>query len=951
MKSGVRSNAVSATLKCGQSIWLDTISRDMLVKGELRKLVHEIGIRGVTSNPDIFQKAVASSNLYDAVIAKLAKSGASSLEIYETIAVEDIRRAADVLRPVFDRSGGSDGFVSLEVSPYLAHDAVATIDEALRLWRTVDRPNLMIKVPATSAGVVAVEELIAQGVNVNVTLLFSLSTYREVMEAYVAGLKRRQKRGESLGYVRSVASFFVSRIDTLVDALLSNRISNLCESHARQAERLFGKAAVAYAKLAYAEFDRFFGSASFKKLEQAGAVRQRPLWASTSTKNPLYSPVKYVESLVGNNTVNTLPPQTLQVWIRSGVPQPDAVKQGLDECQKTIEALGELGIDLEGVAHQLLEDGVAKFQKSFDSLLASIAAKRCEALGLKDVQIEEYGTYEKNIKEKLSALTENRLAPRMWRKDTSLWTEQPEIAEKIANRLGWLDAPAKMLSHVREIERFAREVAKEGIRYVVLLGMGGSSLCPEVCAKTFGSKKGYPELLVLDNTNPDAVRSVEKRIDLERSLFIAASKSGSTIETNSFYLYFKDLLVKRGIAEIGSHFIAITDPGTSLVELGKKEKFRRVFENPSDIGGRFSALSLFGLVPMALIGVDIRSMLGRVIAGILDKGTVVQAKYHPAIRLGTWMATMAAAGNDKLTFLISEKISSFGDWVEQLVAESTGKSGKGILPVVGERLRTINSYGLDRCFVSLRLAAEKEDARIANLRKRGFPVVSIVLRDPLDLGIEFFRWEFATAVAGSLLGINPFDEPNVTESKQNTGRLLKKYAETQALPKPRTDVEYGTLRLTFSKAAKQIVGGKISRPRDALRALVLSAQPSDYIALLAFAAGTRRSDVRLGSLREALRDATQCAVTVGYGPRYLHSTGQLHKGGPNTGIFLVLMETPKSDAPVPGEQYSFGVLARAQGLGDFEALENHGRRAVFVDIAGDLETGIADLQRLLGFSR
>jgi transaldolase/glucose-6-phosphate isomerase len=941
-------NALQALSDCGQSVWLDFISRELIASGELKRLVTQVGVRGVTSNPDIFQKAIAGSSLYDKAIERLARTGHSTLEIYETLAVEDIRKAADILRPVWQKTRGGDGYISLEVSPHLAYDAVATIDEAERLWATVGRPNLMIKIPATPAGLVAIEELIARGINVNVTLLFSIAVYKKVMEAYTAGLQRRAKRNLPLDCVRSVASFFVSRLDTLVDSLLASRITNLPEIAATTASRVFGKTAVACAKLSYLEYEQFFSSARFKKLAARGAQTQRPLWASTSTKNPLYDPLAYVTPLVGRDTVNTLPLATLEALLAGTLPTAETIHEGVAEARAVIETLSSLSIDIESVATQLLEDGVARFIRSFDALLSAIAEKRLHALGLARLQSESPQDLSASVPAVQRAVSELRYLPRLWKKDASLWTENEDVAQKIVNRLGWLESPFKMLSAGRQIQRFAADVAKAGFTHVVLLGMGGSSLCPEVCSKTFGSRTGYPKLIVLDNTSPDAVRAVEKSIDLKKTLFIPASKSGTTIETNSFYKYFRLKLASLGIKNIGEHFVAITDPGTPLAELGRQERFRAVFENPADIGGRFSALSFFGLVPMALLGLDIAQLLARAIDFALDRGTVINSTSDSAVRLGVFLAECAKVGRDKLTFVISDVFASFGDWVEQLVAESTGKCGIGILPVVGERVIPAISCGPDRAFVSMRLAKEKEDPRLSAIEKRGAPVVRIVLPDLVDLGVEFFRWEVATAIAGALLRINPFDEPNVTESKQNTARLLEAFTEQGKLPVPPTQIESRGLRLTFSKAAMQIVGSKISRPKDALRALLLSAEPPDYVALLVYAQSQKRLDAKLAALRSAIQKATGCATTLGYGPRYLHSTGQLHKGGPNTGVFLMIVADPAKDVEIPGEAYSFATLARAQALGDFEALAEHGRRAILVQVGEDAAAAVTELLALAG---
>jgi glucose-6-phosphate isomerase len=533
--------------------------------------------------------------------------------------------------------------------------------------------------------------------------------------------------------------------------------------------------------------------------------------------------------------------------------------------------------------------------------------------------------------------------------DAALWTQDPKVASTIENRLGWLRSARMMQTATGELKRFAKETCKAGFKHVVLLGMGGSSLCPEVCARTFGSRNRFPELIVLDNTSPDAVKAVEKQIDLKSTLFIPASKSGTTIETNSFYKYFKGRLASAGVKKPGARFIAITDPGSPLVELARKDKFRRLFENPADIGGRFSALSFFGLVPMALLGIDVEELLKRSVAFTQDGGDIVPVQANQPVRLGAALATWAKAGRDKVTFSLSPRLASFGDWVEQLVAESTGKQGVGILPVVGERTALPSAYGKDRVFVSIRLANEKDDeSRLEALEKAGAPVVRIVLGSAVDLGAEFLRWEIATATMGALLGINPFDEPNVSESKQNSSAILNQFAEQRKLPVPAANLIDGGLAITFSGAAKRAIGSKISRARDALRVLAASATEGEYVALLAFLHATKRVETRLANIRAALRNSTHRATTLGYGPRYLHSTGQFHKGGPNSGIFFMFTADPAADMEIPGEPYSFAVLARAQALGDFRSLDSHGRRAVLIHLGSDVEAGLKRFAALLG---
>ena len=948
-------NPLKQLLDHGQSFWMDTISRRMIADGTLKRMIREDGLRGVTSNPDIFQKAIAEGDLYDAQIADLARKGHSSAEIYEALAVDDIRAAADVLRPVYDKSDGIDGCISLEVSPYLAFDTAGTLVEGRRLWASVGRPNVFIKVPATPAGLPAIRALLADGINVNVTLIFGLEAYDQVMEAYLGGLEDRVKSKKPIDRVTSVASFFISRIDVLIDRLLSVRVGGSTPStsdagqpialaaalkppaYAAAAfsapQHLLGRAAVASAKVAYADFRAKFAGRRWAALVAKGARVQRPLWASTSAKNPLYGPVGYVEPLVGPDTVNTMPMATIDAYRAAGAPAAQAISEGLDEARAILAALKSHGVDLESATWQILEEGVVKFNQPFDKLLGSIAAKRAKLLGFgADTQVESLGAAAKPVAAVLESLSEAQWPLRLFRRDPSVIPVTPDLWPLVANRLGWIDVPRTMLAEADDLMAFAAQAKDAGFKHVVLLGMGGSSLCPDVCAKTFGSAKGYPELVVLDTTSPDMIAAAERRIDLSRSLFIPASKSGGTIETNSLFAYFHARLKEAGAPDPGAHFIAVTDPGTALEKLAAKHGFRRTFLNPPDIGGRYSALSFFGLVPMALMGLDVKALLGRVLASSRDVLDVPVAAAHPAIRLGAALGVLANAGRDKLTLALSPGLAGLGAWIEQLVAESTGKRGKGIVPVDAEPLGAANAYGTDRVFVSIALKNEKADeAKLATLEKAGHPVIRITLADAMDLGAEFFRWEVATTVAGALMGINPFDEPNVSESKANTAALIDEFSQRWTLPAPKPDWKDTASQVALTKAARKAAKGS-----DDLAALVRAvadlAGDGDYLSILAYLPYDSPGAASLQSMRRTLRDRTHRAVTLGFGPRYLHSTGQLHKGGADNGVFLVVVADPGADLPIPNQGYSFATLIRAQALGDFRSLEAHGRRAAYLDL-------------------
>ena len=633
-------NPLKELLEQGQSVWLDYIRRNLIISGELKKLVEEDGIRGVTSNPTIFEKAIAHSTDYDeAFRAVLGRDpDAEPGKIYEPLAIEDIQMAADVLRPVYDETGGADGFVSFEVSPHLAHDTQRTIAEAKRLKAAVDRPNVMIKVPATPEGIPAVESLIADGVNVNITLMFSMAHYEAVARAYIKGLERCADPSK----VASVASFFVSRVDTMVDRALESLGTP-------QALALMGKIAVANSKIVYDRFREIFHGEGFAALRQRGARVQRPLWASTGTKNPKYSDVLYVENLIGRETVNTMPPDTIKAFKEHGKVIREAVRENLDEAAAALAQLKALGIDLNAIAEKLQEDGVAAFAASFDQLMAALDKKRKSMRGSElNHQELHLGKLQRRVNRRLKDWQAQQFSSRLWKKDHTLWSPNP--LPELTDRLGWLELPESMEKQLADLRVLADQVKADGIRYVVLLGMGGSSLAPEVFQQTFGNQAGYPALIVLDSTHPAAVKSVEAQIDLTHTLFLVSSKSGTTTETNSFFYYFWNKLKQINV-EPGQHFVAITDPGTPLQKLAAERKFRATFNAPEEVGGRYSALTVFGLVPAALIGVDIPDVLARARRMSDACGTGVQESNNPGLVLGAALGELTLAKKDKVPFL------------------------------------------------------------------------------------------------------------------------------------------------------------------------------------------------------------------------------------------------------------------------------------------------------------
>ncbi|HBY94232.1 MAG TPA: transaldolase [Chloroflexi bacterium] len=925
----------------GQSIWLDTIRRGMLVTGELAQLIEEDGLRGVTVNPSILEKAISGSHDYDQAVRVLALDNKKEADIYEALGVEDVQRAADLFRPMYERTEGQHGFVSLEVAPALAHDTAGTIAEARRFWAELDRPNVMIKVPATREGLPAIQQLTAEGINVNVTLLFGLPRYREVAEAYLTGLEARGAQGKPLDRVASVASFFLSRIDVLVDP----KLEKVIQTGGRKGEiaaSLHGQVAIASARVAYQIYQELFAGERFRGLAARGARAQRLLWASTSTKNPAYSDVKYVEALIGLDTVNTLPLETLNAYRDHGNPAP-RLEEGLPAAQRVLQRLPEVGIDLNAVTQQLEDEGVHKFAVSYDRLMDTLKVKRAAALKEPlDRQVLDLNGDTAAVQERIASLEEEHLSDRLWHKDPSLWKTGPADQEVIRNALGWLHVAEKMEESLSYLSDFVADVRAAGVRHVVHMGMGGSSLAPLVFERTFEPGGNGLPLTVLDTTDPTTILEIERAVPLADTLFLVASKSGTTAEPLAFGDYFYARVKALKGDRAGENFVAITDPNTPLVKLAQERGFRQTFLNFPDIGGRYSALSYFGLVPAALLGVDVSEVLLRVLRMVHACASCVPVRENPGVVLGAVLGELVRRGRDKVTFLMPEAIATLGMWLEQLLAESTGKEGTGLLPVAGEPLGAPSAYGSDRLFVYVRLAGEVDQALergVAALREAGQPVVTVRMDDRLDVGQEFFRWEIATATAGAILGINAFDQPNVQESKNNTNRLLTVVRAQGQLPEEQPSLVEDSVRLYAPETARSA--------SETVAQFLAQARPGDYVALLAYLTENAATEHALEAMRLHLRDRLHLATTLGYGPRYLHSTGQFHKGGPNTGLFLLLTADDAEEAPIPGQPYTFGVLKHAQALGDLEALRKHGRRAVRVDLGSEVGTGLAALQRIL----
>ena len=936
-------NPLKALEQYGQSPWLDFIERQFLADGKLQPMIDKDGLKGMTSNPSIFEKAMGHGDHYDAGFKALAAKGdIDAQSIYESLAIQDIQQAADLLRPVYDRTKRVDGYVSLEVSPYLALYTDDTVAEARRLWTMVGRDNLMVKVPGTDQGAPAIKTLIGGGMNINVTLLFSQQAYKDVAEAYIAGLEALKAAGGDVSRVASVASFFVSRIDTQIDKQIDERIK-AGGPDVETLKRLRGKVAIANAKMAYQHYQELIASERWKTLAAAGAMPQRLLWASTGVKDKAYPDTLYVEELIGRDTVNTMPPATMDAYRDHGHGK-EALTVGLDDAKEILATAKRLGIDLDKVTHDLVEDGVKQFAKAADDLLGAVAAKRSGMLGdtLVAVSSKLPVAMATSVEKTLDDWREAGKLRKLWARDAALWTGKDE-----GKWLAWLDIVADRTADLAQLQAFQGEVQQAGFTDVLLLGMGGSSLGPEVLAETFGKRGGFPTLHVLDSTDPQQIAAFEKKVTLATTLVIVSSKSGGTLEPNILKAYFWDAMQKAvGEAKAGEHFVAITDPGSHMQTVAEGDRFRRIFYGDPAIGGRYSVLSNFGMVPAAAMGLDLEQFLHSAALMVRACAAGTPPLQNPGVQLGAVLGVGATTGRDKVTIVASPGIYDVGAWLEQLLAESTGKQGHGIVPVDNEPLADAASYGSDRVFAYLRLKDGPDPAQekaVAALEQAGQPVVRVELANTLQLGQVFFLWEFATAVAGSVIGIDAFDQPDVEASKLVTKKLTSAYNEDGKLPDETPFLTDGAIQL-FSDAKNAAELSKAGNTLGAvMKAHLNRLGAGDYAALIAYIQRTPEHIALLQGLRAKIRDAKHAATVAEFGPRFLHSTGQAYKGGPNSGVFVQITAQDAADLAVPGERYTFSVVKAAQARGDFDVLAERGRRALRVHITGDLEAGLQTL--------
>ena len=709
-------------------------------------------------------------------------------------------------------------------------------------------------------------------------------------------------------------------------------------------EGLKGKIAIANAKLAYQRYKDIYADERWQRLAQKGAQTQRLLWASTGTKNKAYSDVLYVDELIGADTVNTMPPATMDAYRDHGRPRA-SLEEDAAGAQAVMAALPGAGISIDAVTAKLVDDGVRQFADAADQLYAAVQKKRRTVLGGK-LNAMSWKLPEDLAKDHQAALEDWRKegkVRRLWDADASLWTETDE-----GNWLGWLGVVDQGIKAVAHLEDFAGDVKRAGFSDVLLLGMGGSSLGPEVLGQTFGSKPGFPKLHVLDSTDPAQIKDFESRIDPERTLVPGVEQIGQHARAQHLQAVFLRASQKRRSASRRRQSVSSQSPTPTRRSNAPRWPEGSATSSTvcASIGGRYSVLSNFGMVPAAAIGVDMRAFLESTAEMVRSCAASAPPVENPGVILGAIVGTCQRHGRDKVTIVASKGIADFGAWLEQLLAESTGKLGKGIVPVDAEPLGAPAVYGNDRLFAYLRLAADQDtehERAVAALEAAGQPVVRITVSDRMQLGQEFFRWEMATAVAGSIIGINPFDQPDVEASKVKTRDLTAAYEKTGALPEERPFFAADGIQLFADPRNETALKPQATNLVAALKAHFGRLGTGDYVALLAYIERSPAHIDTLQRLRGMIRDRTKAATCLGFGPRFLHSTGQTYKGGPNSGVFLQITCDDAADLKVPGQSYTFGVVKAAQARGDFDVLAERGRRALRVHLGGGLDAGLAAL--------
>ena len=935
----------------GQSIWLSTLRRRLVDGGDLQHLIEARALSGIESDLEFLSGALSRGNEYGAPLRRLLDEGLDVDTIGEHLLAEEARAAAEVLTPLYEQSSGREGFVSINIVSGCTDDPQSMSAAIHRAAGLIERPNVMFKVPATDSGFAVVEAMTAEGYHIHVGPLFSVPSVRRAVEAFAGGLRRRTEAGGAAD-VTSAISFGVAPLDIAVDDLLGDLIRDSARDTSRE-ESLVGSIAVATAKVVCREQRELLHRKLGSEVAAPSSSLQRIIWTNTATKNPRFGEFHYIEDLVGPDSGLSLSRSSVEAFHRRGVVAA-TLGRSVDEATEILVELADVGIDLEDLGRRLEQRANDKLAAASDRFVSTVG-RACAALGANKPTASRltlgggrwWGAVEEVPAELQPADVTDGLAdlmPRLWAKDPSLWSDEPQEQELIYNRLGWIDLIEPMSFESLPAGRLASRMVDGDIEDIVVLGMGGSSLCAEVFRNVFG----IDNVWVLASTVPSVVKRVAEHVDPARTLVVVSSKSGTTLETRMLADYFYALATPM-LESPGERFVAVTDPGTPLEQAAHERNFQGLWLTPPDVGGRFSAFTHFGVLPMALMELDVGAILESAQRMAASCAAEVPVALNPAALLGVALHEGFRTGRDKLTFLCDEGLAPFAAWAEQLVAESLGKDGVGLVPIVGEPAGDPGDYGNDRLFVGMELGPEP-DARLQRLLDQleaEHPVMRFHLDDRSEIGAELFRWELGTAVAGALMEINPFDEPDVQAGKRRTIEILEDAgAGSAAAPAPVDAGKGWAVFADLERDAELAARHRGEGLQSWLNAHLGRAAVPDYVGLQVFLAADSETRDRLDDIRWILRDRLGVATSLGWGPGYLHSTGQLHKGGPDTGVFLLVTATDTEDLECPGFDYSFEQLARAQALGDLRALQERGRRVLRLHL-DDPDQGLDKLAEAL----
>ena len=934
----------------GLSVWLQDLERSHIWTGALHTMVREDRLKGVLWTPAALERSIANTSDYSPALAALVSDGSDPNEAGERLMVEDVQWACDILTPLHFATEGLEGFCSVPLSPHLAHDPAETLEEASRLWDLVARDNLMLAVPATPAGLEALPELIAQGFNVHASHVFSLERFQEVQEGFWRGLEDLVRSGGDPSSVAAMTSVPLHLVDDYADAQIEDRAASADPATADRLAAARGRVASAIAQLVLQAHTASLASERWTGLAAQGARPLRLVWCDVATGDDADPGSRYFEGFGLRDTTMVLPPALYQA-VKDGRAAPAPATPSADEARTVISQLNESGVNWSAAADELENIALQVDIDSGDRLVSAIQSTRMQLIADAQPSMDlSLGEHEAAVEARIDQLDGIGYVRRLWAGDGTLFDESVDGAELAEQSLGWLDVLSGFETYADHLLELRDKLETDQVESVVVLAMGEAGLAPNVFAQVFGQLDGSPELLVLDSTVPNQIRAVEDDITPEETLFLVSSKDGDTLEARAFEAYFLDQV------KTPDNFAVITDPDTDLDAAAIERDYVSVVHGDLSVADHFSALSPHGIVPVAAMGLDVEELFDRVQLMVGSCSYGVPARDNPGVILGAALGELAAHGRDKLTLFSTPGLAGFLPWLEHLIAETTGKNGRGIVPVVGESLATPDRYGNDRVFVFIALEDDEDDAqsamldRIDALHEAGHPLLTFTLSDPRDLAQEMFRWQVAATTAAHVIGVNPFDQPDdeSSESDADEGTPADGGSESPAQDSLAQErVADGDGIVVYSDRANAQALSASDLP-SALRAHLDRLQPGQYFALTAFVEPTDANAAALEQIRNAVRDRYRVATTVGFGPQCSYATGQLHRSGPDTGLYMQVTCDDAEDIPVPELDYTFGELKAAQQDADFDAMSKRERRQIRVHLGADAEAGLGRLAGLLG---